>query len=234
VPSDHAGKESKGSTMGGLTLTWIDAIGYLGACFSIATFSMKTIIPLRVFGITSNVIFIIYSLSNHVYPSLLVNAVLLPLNAWRLREMLRLVKKVRAASGGDLSMEWLKPFMSRRAVAQGEVLFERDAVADAMFYALSGRYRLRELGIDIGPGQVVGELGLLAPENRRTATLECTEAGEVLSIGYQQVRELYFQNPEFGFYFLRLTTERLFQNISRLQGELQAARTPERVRAEGR
>ncbi|MGC1900693.1 MAG: Crp/Fnr family transcriptional regulator, partial [Pseudolabrys sp.] len=32
--------------------------------------------------------------------------------------------------------------------------------------------------------------------------------------------ELYFQNPQFGFYFLRLTTERLFDNISRLEKEL--------------
>ena len=28
---------------------------------------------------------------------------------------------------------------------------------------------------------------------------------------------LYFQNPTFGFYFLRLTTERLLQNITRLE-----------------
>jgi CRP/FNR family cyclic AMP-dependent transcriptional regulator len=31
---------------------------------------------------------------------------------------------------------------------------------------------------------------------------------------------LYFQNPQFGFYFLRLTTERLFENIGRLEKEL--------------
>ena len=37
---------------------------------------------------------------------------------------------------------------------------------------------------------------------------------------YQQVKELYFQNPQFGFYFLRLTSERLFENINRLEEEL--------------
>jgi len=37
---------------------------------------------------------------------------------------------------------------------------------------------------------------------------------------YQQVKELYFQNPQFGFYFLRLTSERLFDNIARLEQEL--------------
>jgi hypothetical protein len=46
------------------------------------------------------------------------------------------------------------------------------------------------------------------------------EDGEVLTASYQQVKELYFQNPQFGFYFLRLTTERLFDNIARLEQEL--------------
>ena len=42
----------------------------------------------------------------------------------------------------------------------------------------------------------------------------------MLTAGYQQVKELYFQNPHFGFYFLRLTSERLFENIKRLEEEL--------------
>jgi len=61
---------------------------------------------------------------------------------------------------------------------------------------------------------------MLAPDNRRTATLECVEDGKVLSITYEQVEQLYYQNPTFGFYFLRLATARLFDNIGRLESEL--------------
>jgi CRP-like cAMP-binding protein len=61
---------------------------------------------------------------------------------------------------------------------------------------------------------------MLAPDNRRTATLECIESGRVLSITYEQVEQLYYQNPTFGFYFLRLATARLFDNISRLEAEV--------------
>jgi CRP/FNR family cyclic AMP-dependent transcriptional regulator len=93
-----------------------------------------------------------------------------------------------------------------------------------MFFTLSGRFLLRELSLELGVGEMVGELGLLAPENRRSQTLECVEAGEVLTIAYDQVRQLYFQNPAFGFYFLRLTTRRLFQNVARLEGELASLR----------
>ena len=81
---------------------------------------------------------------------------------------------------------------------------------------------LLELGIELKPGQVVGELAMLAPDNRRTATLECIEDGEALSITYEQVEELYYQNPTFGFYFLRLATARLFENINRLQSDLES------------
>jgi CRP-like cAMP-binding protein len=79
---------------------------------------------------------------------------------------------------------------------------------------------LRELGIELKPGEVVGELAMLAPDNRRTATLECIESGQALSITYEQVEQLYYQNPTFGFYFLRLATARLFDNISRLEAEV--------------
>jgi CRP-like cAMP-binding protein len=131
---------------------------------------------------------------------------------------------VKKASNSDLSMDWLKPFMTRQTVLMGEVLFEKDEVATCMFFTVAGRYRLRESGIEIAQGQLVGEMGFLSPENRRTQTLECVEAGELLTITYDQLRQLYFQNPEFGFYFLRLTSQRLFQNMARIEQELDQTR----------
>ena len=124
-----------------------------------------------------------------------VNMILLPLNGLRTWQMLRLIQKVRLASKSDLSMEWLKPFMTRRSVKAGDILFARGDQADCMFYTLSGHYRLQELGIDIPQGKVVGEMGLLSPDNKRSQTLTCIESGEMLSITYNEVRQLYFQNP---------------------------------------
>jgi CRP-like cAMP-binding protein len=79
---------------------------------------------------------------------------------------------------------------------------------------------LKETGLQVPPGEIVGELGLLTPDHRRTQTLECIEDGEMLTVTYEQVSELYYQNPKFGFYFLQLTSKRLFQNVARLQDEL--------------
>jgi CRP-like cAMP-binding protein len=148
--------------------------------------------------------------------------ILLPLNSYRLYQMVQLVRRVSEASAGDLSMDWLKPFMSSRRVAAGEVLFRDGDAADRMYYVVSGRFRLVELGKDVPPGTVVGELGLVAPDHARTQTLKCVDAGEVLQISYDQLKQLYFQNPKFGFYFLRLTSQRLFNDITRLERELAA------------
>jgi cyclic nucleotide-binding protein len=201
-------------------MTWVEALGWFGAALAIAGSAMKTIIPLRCIGIATNVVALIYASFMGLYPSMTVNLILLPLNGVRLYQMLHLIRQVKQASKSDLSMDWLKPFMTRRKVKTGEVLFAKGESATCMFYTLSGRYRLKELNIELLQGQLVGEMGFLAPDHRRTQTLECLEAGEVLSISYDEVRQLYFQNPEFGFYFLRLTSERLFHNMGQMEAEI--------------
>jgi CRP/FNR family transcriptional regulator, cyclic AMP receptor protein len=201
-------------------MNWTDLFGNIGSLFVVASASMKTMVPLRLVGIFANMYLIVYYFLIGSYTSLIVQAIILPVNAYRMHQMLRLIKNVRGAVRGNPSMEWLKPFMTRRHFRKGDVLFAKNEPADEMFYTVTGRFRLIELGIELQSGQVVGELGMLAPDNRRTATLECIEDGDVLSITYEQVEQLYFQNPTFGFYFLRLSTARLFQNLNRLENEL--------------
>ncbi len=203
--------------------SWIhlaDIFGFIGAIFYIGTYAMKTMVPLRIFGIASNFFFLTYGLLNASYPTFFLYAILLPLNTVRLVQMLQLIKRVESAVAGDLSMDWLKPFMSKRSCQQGEILFRKGDQAHEMFYTVTGNFLLIESGIKIPHGHVVGELGLLAPDNRRTQSLECVEAGEILTISYEKVKELYFQNPSFGFFFLRLTSGRLMHNIANLENEL--------------
>jgi CRP/FNR family transcriptional regulator, cyclic AMP receptor protein len=198
-------------------MSWVEILGYFGSSLTITVYSMKRMIPLRLIGIGANVVFITYGILAAVYPQMILHSVLLPINLYRLREMLLLVRKVKRAAQGDLNMEWLKPYMKRRSARQGEVLFRKGDDSDAMFYTLTGRFRLNEIALDIAPGQVVGEIGLIAPDNKRTLTFECIEDGDLLTISYEHVKELYFQNPQFGFYFLELVSKKLFNDIERLQ-----------------
>ena len=212
--------------------TFANALGLIGGICYIASTQMKTIIPLRVAGIASNFFLMMYGLLSSSYLSFALYVTLLPINSVRLFQMLQLVKKVKVATQGDLSMEWLKPFMTKRIYHKGDVLFHKGDVAGEMFYTVDGKYLVTGINVELQPGQIVGEMGLLAPDNRRTQTVECIEGGVVLTITYDKVRELYFQNPSFGFYFLRLTSERMLQNIARLE-ETVAELRAQQLRTEG-
>lgn len=196
--------------------------GLIASAFVVAGYTMRTMIPLRIVGIITNVVFIIYAMSHRNYPIVALHMILLPLNVYRLREMLVLVRNVKRSVSGNLSMNWLKPFMTERHCQPGEVLFYKHERATEMFYIVSGRFRLVESGIELPVGSIVGEFGMLSPDNERTQTLECVEKGLVLSVTYQKVEELYVQNPEFGFYFLRLVSARLFQNVGKLEAQVAA------------
>ena len=102
---------------------------------------------------------------------------MLVLNSYRLHQMLQLVRDVKKSVNSDLSMEWLKPFMTERQCAAGEVLFYKDEKAEDMLYIVWGRFKLVESGIELPVGAIVGELGMLSPSNMRTQTLECIEGG---------------------------------------------------------
>ncbi len=199
---------------------WTDLINSSASLFIVASASSKTMMPLRSLAIAANCVLIVFFAATHAWLPLLLQAFALPLNAWRLYQMVVLVQNVREAIRGKPSLDWLKPFMAERQFRKGDLLFAKGEAAYDMFYTMSGRYVLVESGIEIESGHLVGELAMLAPDNRRTATLECIEAGTVLSITYEQVEELYYQNPTFGFYFLRLATARLFDNVGRLEGDL--------------
>lgn len=200
------------------SITIANMLALIGAIFFVATLLMRTMVPLRVTGIISDVFFIGYGVLSGTVTTLMLYILLLPINIFRLGQMLKLVKRARVAAQGDLSMDWLKPFMTRRKYGKGDVLFRKGDRANEMFFTVTGKFLVTELGIELPPGRLVGELGFLSPDNRRTQSLECTEDGQVLAITYDRLLEIYFQNPEFGYYFLRLSTERLLQNITRLEG----------------
>jgi hypothetical protein len=200
---------------------WASLFNSVGSLMIVATASTKTMVPLRILAIIANCFLIVFYTVSHEWVPFALQAVALPLNGYRLYQMVGLIRSVRDAIRGNASMDWLKPFMAKRHYRKGDILFAKGEEAHEMFCTVSGRYLLLELGIELKPGQVVGELAMLAPDNRRTATLECIEDGDALSITYDQVEQLYYQNPTFGFYFLRLATARLFENIQRLQADLE-------------
>lgn len=193
----------------------LEMFGYLGALLTLATFSMKTMLRLRLVGIAANGAFIAYGVVGAVYPVLLLHLTLLPLNLWRLRQLRRLTRRIDEASAGGLSVDWLRPYSRSSHVRAGERLFVKGDPASEVLFVLSGRFRAVEADVALGPGEVFGELGLITKGHRRTQTVVCETEGELLRITYDEVRQMYFQNPAFGFYFLELAAERLTRDAQR-------------------
>jgi hypothetical protein len=192
--------------------------GLIGGVFFVSALYMKTMARLRVANIVSNFFFVLYGYLAPAFPTFLMYVALLPINFFRLYQLRDLIQKVKTSAQGDLNMDWLKPFMKRRTYKKGTVLFRKGDRALEMFYTVTGKYLVSEIGVELQPGRLFGELGVLTPDSRRTQSVECIEDGEVLTVTYDKVLELYFQDPDFGFYFLKLTSERLLQNIARLEG----------------
>ena len=197
------------------SLSDIDFLAIVAAAaviLNIIGYMMKTMIPLRIVAMTTNCLFITWSSFAGVYPTLILNVILFPINALRLFQMKRLIRQVNEAANGDLSFDWVKPFTTKHHHDAGTTLFQKGDPASEMHFIMSGRFRVVER-------DVIGELGLLEPGKSRTATIECIESGETLVISYDHVMQLYFQNPTFGFYFLQLSTARLFHTIKTLEEE---------------
>jgi len=201
-------------------INFANMLALCGAALYVATLMVRTIVPLRILGIISIIFFIGYGALAGAVATFFLYLLSLPINIIRLRQMLTLVKKARLSAQGDLSMDWLRPFMSPRKYKKNDVLFEKGDVAKEMFYTVSGKFLVKEINVELPPGRIMGELGFIDPNNKRTGTVVALENSEVLTITYDRLLELYFQNPEFGYYFLRLTTERLMQNIGRLESNV--------------
>jgi hypothetical protein len=198
-------------------ITLSNMFALAGAIFFVATLLTQTMVPLRVANMIGCLFFAIFGALSGAITTFFLYLLMIPINAYRLRQMLALVKKARSASQGDMSMEWLKPFMTQRTYRKGSILMKKGDAAHDMLLTVTGKFRVVEIDLEVPPGRLMGELGFLTPDNRRTATIECIEDGQVLTITYEKLLEIYFQNPQFGYYFLVLTSQRLLENLARAE-----------------
>lgn len=197
----------------GMTTTAL--LGYLALGLLLVSAFMQTMIWLRALAIAAAVVVGVYGIMLPNWWIVAIAVVLAGIHAWRLVEMRRLVSLTRAATAGGgapLTLDWLLPYMQPVAIPKDTVLFHKDAAADAMYFIEHGKVRFEELGVDMEKGTLFGEIGIFSHDKKRTATAKVVEDSSLLRISDEKVRELYFQNPEFGFFIVGLITRRLIED----------------------
>ena len=198
--------------------------GIAGVALTVTSSFVRTMVPLRWLAVCSSFGFLTYGVLHGSLVNLVLHAVLLPINLIRLREMRRLTRDVRAAAAStDTSGVWLKPYMKAKRRKAGHVLFRKGDVADRLYLLASGRVEFVEIGQSVGPGRMFGEIAFFAPHGRRTLTARCAEESVILNLDQDTLRQIYFQNPSFGFELIGLVAGRLSADVARLEAQLASA-----------
>jgi hypothetical protein len=194
------------------SVSYVDLIGYFGGGITLWGIYQKTMIPLRVGAVIGNLGFIGFGLLAGSYPTLVLHAVLLPLNGYRLYQMMRLVRDIRDSAGQDNSLEPLLPFMQRVREEAGTVLFRKDDAPDRMIVIHSGSI-------------VLEEIAAFTPDNRRTCTAVCETECELFTLSNDAMVQLFYQNPRFGMFLVRVVVQRLLKNWRDADARAQALLT---------
>jgi CRP/FNR family transcriptional regulator, cyclic AMP receptor protein len=127
----------------------------------------------------------------------------------------------------DLPSEDVRKLLSiarRRTFRRGEVVFHRDDPADSLHLIARGRFGARvvtplgdEVLLDVmGPGRSFGELALLDPGSRRSATVSALEDGETRSVYRDDFLRLEREHPKVKDVLLRLLADQLRRASDRI------------------
>jgi cAMP-dependent protein kinase regulator len=99
----------------------------------------------------------------------------------------------------------------------GQVLIRADDPGAGMFVIEEGTVVVEAPGgqtIDLGPGEVVGELSLLVPESTRVARVRAKTPVRCLAVNRATLEDLLESEPKFTVAMLRVVAQRLW-NVMR-------------------
>lgn len=198
-----------------MTDTLATVLGLIGAALMLASYLMKSMLPLRIAALTACCFLVAYGALKQALPTLLLYGALIPINIKKTLQIRKLVKAIENARADTPVSDWLLPHMHRRTVAAGTTLWRQGDAATEMLYLEAGTLRLTEYDETLQPGALVGEIGLFAPDNRRTLTLEAVSDCVVYSLTAEEMALLYYQNPKLGFHVMRLIVARLMRDVQR-------------------
>jgi CRP-like cAMP-binding protein len=139
--------------------------------------------------------------------------------------LVQALKSVPLFSGlSATQLESIHRVSQTREFPKETLLFREGDQGDSLYLVLSGRVKAVLMAEDgrevilafLGPGELVGEMALFDPEERRTATVVTAEQSSLLILSGRQFMEVILQNPSIALSILRTLTRRLKDTSSRI------------------
>ncbi|MBL8833814.1 MAG: cyclic nucleotide-binding domain-containing protein [Rhodospirillales bacterium] len=196
----------------------MEIAAYLGPAallLAIVASFMRTMPGLRVFAMAAGALAIAAGAVGQIAWLSVGAAMALAVNAWRHYEARATVR--RLTGDGEPSPTALFAFVSRETLEPGQVLFKRGDPGDEMYLIVEGEIEIVELAKTLGTGQVLGEVALLVPSHKRSATARAKSRVTLARMTRRDMELTALQNPAFGFELLKLVARRLSDDVERLE-----------------
>ena len=126
-------------------------------------------------------------------------------------------QQVRQAERGAQVLDWLLPHVTHRHLRSGDVIFRKGEPGSELYYIQRGTVSLEEIGVEMGAREILGEIGVFSPEHRRTGTARCRTEVDLFCLGSDQVKSIYYLNPQFALHMIHLIAQRLLADRERIE-----------------
>jgi CRP/FNR family transcriptional regulator, cyclic AMP receptor protein len=187
--------------------------GFISAVLTLASYLMKSMLPLRLVALSANCFFFAYGHLESALPSLLLYSAMIPINAKKIWQIKKLVRAIEQAKANTPISEWLLPHMTRRVVKAGTTLWHKGDEATELLYVEQGTLQLPEYDETIWPGSLVGEIGFFTPDNERTRDVVAATDCTLYSLSAEAMALLYYENPKLGYHVMGLIVVRLLHDV---------------------
>jgi hypothetical protein len=183
-------------------------LGWIAASLVLTSFYLKTIVPLRIVALASNLAFMAYGLMVDATPVYVLHSLLLPLNIFRLTQLWRAKSHIAPVSSDSTFNRILMPNMQTRRVAAGRVLFAAGEQSEAIYSVMDGELHSISSGTRYQAGDLIGVVDAFSADGRHLDTVVC---GTDAILGWAStgaVIEALHREPAFGDFLLRAVARR--------------------------
>jgi len=191
----------------------VEILGWLAASLTVGALALKSMMPLRVVLIAASVAFIVYGLATDSLLLAALHGAILPFNLYRLYQLNHWQRAAEDARGGEFSLDWIRAVMRPVKFADRELVFRKGDPPHYLYYIKSGEVLLEEIGVTLGPDEILGEIAFFTDAKERTLTARCVGKCEIMVIRESDYMRLHQQNPAFALYIMRLLASRLLEGM---------------------